>query len=194
MPAAGQLLNLHRLAPEVILCFFGIVIMVVDPFVAAARKRALGWLAFIGTLLALVGVHVANHLRGPAYDNLISTDAFSVFVHVIIIVSAALAILGSMQYLEQEGIQRGEYYSLVLFAAAGMGILAGANELVTAFIGLEMSSISTYILAGFRRRATKSNEAALKYFILGSFATAFFLYGIAMVYGSTGATRIDQVQ
>ena len=99
-----------------------------------------------------------------------------------------------MHYLDQEGIQRGEYYSLVLFATAGMGILAGANELVTAFIGLEMSSISTYILAGFRRRAVKSNEASLKYFMLGSFATAFFLYGIAMVYGATGTTRIDQVQ
>ena len=75
-----------------------------------------------------------------------------------------------------------------------MGILAGANELVTAFIGLEMSSISTYILAGFRRRALKSNEASLKYFVLGSFATAFFLYGIAMVYGATGTTRIDLMQ
>ena len=75
-----------------------------------------------------------------------------------------------------------------------MGILAGANELVTAFIGLEMSSISSYILAGFRRRAVKSNEAGLKYFILGSFATAFFLYGIAMIYGATGTTRIDLVQ
>ena len=75
-----------------------------------------------------------------------------------------------------------------------MGILAGANELVTAFIGLEMSSISTYVLAGFRRRALPSNEASLKYFLLGSFATAFFLYGIAMVYGATGSTRIDGVQ
>ncbi len=129
-----------------------------------------------------------------AYSNLISADAFSIFLHVVVIGSAALAILGSMHYLDQEGIQRGEYYALVLFATAGMGILAGANELVTAFIGLEMSSISTYILAGFRRRAVKSNEASLKYFMLGSFATAFFLYGIAMVYGATGTTRIDQVQ
>ena len=91
-----------------------------------------------------------------AYSDLISADAFSIFVHVIVIVAAALAILGSIDYLEQEGIQRGEYYALVLFATAGMGILAGANELVTAFIGLEMSSISTYILAGFRRRAAAS--------------------------------------
>ena len=191
---AEQLQNLHRLAPEIVLCLFGIVIMIADPILGPAKQRALGWLAFVGTLVALASVRLMALDQGMAYNNLISADPFSIFVHVVVIGSAALTILGSMQYLEQEGIQRGEYYSLVLFAAAGMGILAGANELVTAFIGLEMSSISTYILAGFRRRATKSNEASLKYFILGSFATAFFLYGIAMVYGSTGTTRIDLVQ
>jgi len=189
-----QLLNLHRLAPEVLLCIFGIIVMVADPFVGKARKRVLGWVAFAGVLFALAGTHVAYHVRGPAYDNLINADAFSAFVHVIVLVAAALAILGSIDYLERDGLQRGEYYALVLFAAAGMGILACANELVTAFVGLEMSSISTYVLAGFRRRAEKSNEAAMKYFLLGSFATAFFLYGIAMVYGSTGTTRIDAVR
>jgi NADH-quinone oxidoreductase subunit N len=191
---AEQLQNLHRLAPEIVLCFFGIIIMVADPFLTSAKQRILGWVAFAGTLIALVSVRLMALDQGMAYNNLISADGFSIFVHVVIIGAAALAILGSMPYLDQEGIQRGEYYSLVLFAAAGMGILAGANELVTAFIGLEMSSISTYILAGFRRRAVKSNEAGLKYFILGSFATAFFLYGIAMVYGSTGTTRIDLVR
>ena len=135
------------------LCFFGILIMIVDPFVGAARQRVLGWLAFIGTLAALAAVWVPAHHPGMAYSDLISTDAFSIFVHVVVIVAAALAILGSLDYLDQEGIQRGEYYALVLFATAGMGILAGANELVTAFIGLEMSSISSYVLAGFRRRA-----------------------------------------
>src|SRR6202522_2401136 len=189
-----QLANFHRLAPEIILCVLGIVIMVADPFVQAAHKRALGWLAFIGTLAALAGVRIMeNAAPATAYSGLIRADAFSVFVHVIVIGAAALAILGSFQYLDDENIQRGEYYALVLFATAGMGILAGANELVTAFIGLEMSSISTYVLAGFRRRALKSNEASLKYFVLGSFATAFFLYGIAMVYGATGTTRIDVI-
>ncbi|MGA2900296.1 MAG: NADH-quinone oxidoreductase subunit N [Candidatus Acidiferrales bacterium] len=172
-----QLANFHRLAPEIILCVFAIVIMVADPFVQAAHKRALGWLAFIGTLAALFGVRIlANDAPGTAYSGLIRADAFSVFVHVIVIGAAALAILGSFQYLDDENIQRGEYYALVLFATAGMGILAGANELVTAFIGLEMSSISTYVLAGFRRRALKSNEASLKYFVLG-----------------TGTTRIDVI-
>jgi NADH-quinone oxidoreductase subunit N len=191
---AVQIANLHRLAPEIVLSVFGILVMVVDPFIAAAKQKITGWLAFIGAILALASVHFAVHDPGPAYSNLISTDHFSIFVHVVVIVAAALAILGSLDYLEKEGLQRGEYYALVLFAAAGMGILAGANELVTAFVGLEMSSISSYILAGFRKRSLKSNEASLKYFILGSFATAFFLYGIAMIYGVTGTTRIDLIQ
>jgi NADH-quinone oxidoreductase subunit N len=189
-----QISNLDRLAPEIVLCVFGILIMIADPFLGAAKQRVLGWVAFIGTLTALASVHLVAQDPGPAYNELIRADTFSIFVHVVVIGAAALAILGSLDYLDHENIQRGEYYSLVLFATAGMGILASANELVTAFIGLEMSSISTYILAGFRRRAVKSNEAALKYFILGSFATAFFLYGIAMVYGATGTTRIDLVQ
>ena len=191
---AEQVTNLQRLAPEVALCFFGVLIMAVDPFVSAARKRSLAWLGFIGAMVALGCVRVAAMDPGLAYSGLMRVDGFSIFVHVIVIGAAGLAILGSMQYLEDEGIQRGEYYALVMFATAGMGILAGANELVTAFVGLEMSSISTYILAGFRKRAIQSNEASLKYFILGSFATAFFLYGIAMTYGATATTRIDLVQ
>ena len=193
--AAEQHANLHRLAPEIHLCFFGILIMLVDPFVRPERRRVLGWLGFFGAVFAIFpAIHVAMEHRGMAYGNLINTDDFSIFMHVIIIGAAALVILGSLDYLDGEGLQRGEYYALVLFATAGMGILAGANELVTAFIGLEMSSISTYVLAGFRRRALPSNEASLKYFLLGSFATAFFLYGIAMVYRATGTTRIDGVQ
>jgi len=192
--SAEQLTNLNRLAPEIILCATGILIMVLDPFVGPARQRTLGYFALAGTIAALFTIRLAAIDPGLAYSGLIRADAFSVFVHVVVIGAAAIAILGSYEYLDDEGLQRGEYYALVLFATAGMGILAGANELVTAFIGLEMSSISTYILAGFRRRALESNEASLKYFLLGSFATAFFLYGIAMTYGATGTTRIDAIQ
>ncbi len=191
---AGQFASLHRLAPEVHLCLVGILIMIIDPFVGPAHKRRLGWLGFIGALFGLVGVYSASQHIGAAYSNLITNDGFSIFVHAIVILAAALAILGSLDYLDRERIQSGEYYALILFAVAGMGILAGANELVTAFVGLEMSSISTYILVGFRRRAEKSNEASLKYFLLGSFATAFFLYGIAMIYGATGTTYIDAIR
>jgi len=189
-----QVDNLIRLAPEIILCVFGILIMVLDAFVGAASKRTLGYLGFIGAVGALASVRLASGDPGLAYSGLVRVEPFSIFVHVVVIGAAALAILGSLDYLEDEGLQRGEYYALVMFATAGMGILAGANEMVTAFIGLEMSSISSYILAGFRKRAMQSNEASLKYFILGSFATAFFLYGIAMIYGATATTRIDLVQ
>jgi NADH-quinone oxidoreductase subunit N len=189
-----QYTNFIRLLPEIVLCVFGLLIMAVDPFIAVVRQRILGWLGFVGALASLAAVYFPAHNQGMAYSDLISADMFSVFVHVVVITAAALAILGSMNYLDQEGLQRGEYYALILFATAGMGILAGANELVTAFVGLEMSSIASYILAGFRRRSLTSNESSMKYFLLGSFATAFFLYGIAMTYGATGTTRIDQVQ
>ncbi|HXW18165.1 MAG TPA: NADH-quinone oxidoreductase subunit N [Candidatus Acidoferrales bacterium] len=184
----------YRVAPEIILCASGIFIMLLDPFLPAARKRICGWVAVIGAIGALASLWLVWQHRGPAYGGLIRADEFSIFIHGIVLTVAILAALGSMQYLDNERIQRGEYYSLLLFAAAGMGILGSAGELVTAFLGLEMSSISTYILAGFRRTSLKSNEASLKYFILGSFATAFFLYGIAMVYGATGTTTLARIQ
>jgi NADH-quinone oxidoreductase subunit N len=196
--ASVQFLNIHRVLPETLLSAFGILIMILDPFVGKTRQRVLGWVALLGTIVSLASIAAMCHVTadvGPmGYDNLINADYFSIFVHVVVILAAALVILGSFDYLDGEGIQRGEYYALILFAAAGMGILASANELVTAFVGLEMSSISSYILAGFRQRAPKSVEASLKYFILGSFATAFFLYGIAMIYGATGSTRVDVIQ
>ncbi|MGH9864063.1 MAG: NADH-quinone oxidoreductase subunit N [Candidatus Acidiferrales bacterium] len=185
--------DLYRIAPELVLCTFGMLVMLIDPFVPAGRKRSMGWLAFVGTLVALGSMHWAAMNQGSAYSGLLRIDMFSLFVHAIVIGVAALAILGSFDYLDRENIQRGEYYALILFATAGMGILAGANELLTAFIGLEMSSISTYILTGFRRNVLKSNESSLKYFLLGSFATAFFLYGIALTYGATRSTRFDVI-
>jgi NADH-quinone oxidoreductase subunit N len=194
MISQAQLTDLYRLAPEIVLCGFGILIMVVDPFVSAAHKKAMGWLGFIGAIAALAAIRLSSQNPGMAYQGLVRVDAFSVFLHVIVIGVAALAILGSFHYLDEERLQRGEYYALVLFATAGMGILAGADELVTAFLGLEMSSISTYILAGFRRDVPKSNESSLKYFLLGSFATAFFLYGVALVYGATGTTRLERIE
>src|SRR6202050_1553178 len=191
---AEQLFNLYRVAPEIILCLFGILVMLAEPFLSEAHKRVSAWLALTGGILALASLTLVSRYRGWAYSGLIRADDFSIFVHAIVIVVAILATLGSVQYLDTERIQRGEFYALLLFATAGMGILAGSGELITAFLGLEMSSISTYILCGFRRNAEKSNESSLKYFLLGSFATAFFLYGIAMVYGATGTTRFDQLQ
>jgi NADH-quinone oxidoreductase subunit N len=188
-PPRGDIL---RLAPELVLCFFGILLMLVEPFLTHARRGILLFLATTGAALALVATILPATYPGPAFSGLLSIDAFSVFVHAVVGVVALLVVLGSADYLERENLQHGEYYALVLFATAGMGVMSSAAELMTAFVGLEVSSISTYILAGYRRDAPRSDEAAMKYFLLGSFATAFFLYGVALVYGATGTTLITQ--
>ena len=188
--------DLYRVAPELVLCAAGILVMLVGPFLPRRRQGATAFLALLGAALALVATRWQMLHPGTAFSGLMRADDFSIFVHFVVCAVALLVILASRDYLEREGLQHGEYYALVLFATAGMGVMAGAQELVTAFIGLEMSSIASYILASFRRDALKSNEAAMKYFLLGSFATAFFLYGVALVYGATRTTllpRMDQV-
>jgi NADH-quinone oxidoreductase subunit N len=124
---------------------------------------------------------------------MVRVDSFSIFFHVVILLIALVVVLSSFDYLEVQRIRAGEYYALILFAAVGMMLMTSAIELVLIFIALEISSISTYILAGFRRRAAESAESSLKYFLLGSFATAFFLYGVAMVFGATGTTNVYRI-
>ncbi len=184
--------------PELILSVVGIIIMLADPFFdapAGRSRKPLGWVAFFGTLAALASCFYQAALSDGSYSffHMIRMDAFSVFFHVVVISVSALAVLSSLDYLETQGIKSGEYYALILFATVGMGLLSSAMELVMLFIALEISSISTYILAGYRRRFAASSESSLKYFLLGSFATAFFLYGIALIYGATGTTNISLI-
>jgi NADH-quinone oxidoreductase subunit N len=120
-------------------------------------------------------------------------DRFSVFFTYLVIAIAAVVILTSFEYMAVQRIRAGEYYALILFSVVGMVLMSTAIELVMIFIGLEISSISTYILAGFRRNSASSSESSLKYFLLGSFATAFFLYGVALIFGATGSTNIDVI-
>ena len=183
--------DIFRLAPELVLCASGIILMVAEPFIRQARRTILVTIAALGSGLALAAtVYPASH-PGPAFNGLLRVDGFSVFVHVVVELVAFLVVIGSADYLDREHIQHGEYYALILFATAGMGVMASAAELMTAFVGLEISSISTYILASYRRDAPRSNESAMKYFLLGSFATAFFLYGVALSYGATGTTQLS---
>lgn len=183
--------DLYRIAPELVLCGFGMLVMLLSPLVPRERHNVLSVIALLGAGLALVATGYTAVHEGTAYSGLLRADSFSLFVHWIVCGVAALVILGSMHYLDREGLDVGEFCALVLLATAGMGVMASAQELVTAFVGLEMSSISSYILASYRRDSPRSNEAAMKYFLLGSFATAFFLYGIALVYGATGTTHLD---
>src|SRR5712692_1817612 len=140
--------DIYRLAPELVLGAFGILIMLADPFVSRKGKGAMPRLALVGAILALASVVLPAAHRGTAFSQLIRIDDFSLFLHLVILGVAVLIILGSFDYLERENIQHGEYYALILFGTVGMGVMASANELMTAFIGLEISSISTYILAG----------------------------------------------
>src|SRR5215475_2555247 len=183
--------DLCRVLPELVWCGFGVVLMLFQPFLK--DRGALSFLALAGTALGGGLSVVSANYYGPGFSGLIQADSFSLFFHVLVGAVAFLVVLAAGSYLEREGLESAEFYALVLFATAGMGVLAGAQELLTAFIGLEMSSISSYVLAGYRRDSLKSNESAMKYFLLGSFATAFFLYGIALVYGATKTTFLDQM-
>lgn len=184
-PQAGDLL---RILPEVILSGFAILVMLIEPFLARRRRVFLGWLAFLGVLAAAAACRIYS--RPLAFGNSVAADRFSVYFTLLFLLVAALTLLGSMNYLERDKIDHGEFYALVLMATVGMCFMAASTELMMIFLGLEISSISTYILAGFKRHEVQSNEAAVKYFLLGSFATAFFLYGIAFVYGLTGTTNL----
>jgi NADH-quinone oxidoreductase subunit N len=183
-----------RILPELVLSGFGIVIMLLDPLVDARRsQRTLGFIALAGSLAALAATGYQSQYAGLGFWNMVQVDAFSTFFHYLILAITAVVILTSFEYMRVQEIRAGEYYALILFGAVGMVLMSSAVELVLIFIALEISSIATYILAGFRRRAAISSESSVKYFLLGSFATAFFLYGVALMFGATGSTRIPEI-
>src|ERR1700720_857435 len=183
--------DLLRALPELIWCGFGMLAMLLQPFVRS--RHFFTALALVGAAGGTAAAFVAGATPGEGFYGLIQSDVFSFFFRLLVGLVAVLVVLAANSYLQRENLPFAEFYALLLFATAGMGVLASARELLTAFIGLELSSISSYILAGFRRDSTKSSEASLKYFLLGSFATAFFLYGIALVYGATGTTNLGRM-
>lgn len=185
-----QTTDLVRILPEIILAGFGIMVMVMEPFLPAGRKRLLGWFALFGVISAGAAAVRTSLAPGLAFGGSVAADGFGLFFIYLLLLVTALTLLGSMDYLERDNIHHGEFYALILLATVGMCFMASCTELIMIFLGLEISSLSTYILAGFKRRDALSNEASLKYFLLGSFATAFFLYGIAFVYGLTGTTNL----
>jgi NADH-quinone oxidoreductase subunit N len=183
-----------RILPELVLSIFGMLIMVVDPLLDEDHShQTLGTIALIGTLAALASTFCMAQYPGTAFWNMVRVEGFSVFFHYLVIAIAAVAVLSSFEYLRVQRIRAGEYYGLILFGTVGMCLMSSAIELVLIFVALEISSISTYVLAGLRRREASSSEASLKYFLLGSFATAFFLYGVALMFGATGSTNIDAI-
>ena len=185
-----------RILPEIILALCGTLIMFIEGVYKeeSHHRPILGWITLAGLAAALWGTVLAFLTPGTAFSDMIVVDGFATFFRALVIVVGLLTVLGSMSYLRQERANAGEYYGLILFSICGQCVMAAANELIMVFIGLEISSIATYILAGYLRDDKRNNESALKYFLLGSFATAFFLYGIAWIYGITGSTNLGEIR
>lgn len=187
--------DIYRILPEVILALSGVAIMLIDASLPPAwPRRSLGWVAAIGTTIALwASVWQLSLPEGTGFYSTVETSAFTVFFHILICGIVLVALLLSLDTLPENTHHQGEYYALIVFGAVGMCLLTSAVELLVVFIALEISSISTYILAGWRKHTGRGPEAAIKYFLLGSFATAFLLYGIALIFGATGTTQIYQI-
>ncbi|MBI4463620.1 MAG: NADH-quinone oxidoreductase subunit N [Acidobacteria bacterium] len=186
--------DLIAVLPEAVLTVAGIVVMLLGTLRQPHSDRWAGSFALLGLLGTAIAVLVQRQHPGTAFGGMIQVDRFGVFFHLLFLLIAALVALMSSSYLRREKLPAAEYYALLLFGTAGMGLMASANELIVAFIGLEISSLSSYVLVGFRRRVAASSEAALKYFLLGSFATAFLLYGIALMFGATGTTNLSGIR
>ena len=151
------------------------------------------WISILGLVLAMVVGFNSINTTGKAFAGMVTTGGYSSFFAVIFCVAGLLSVMLSRSYVRKEGIEHGEYYSLLLFAVVGMMLMAAAADLIIFFLGLELMSISFYVMAGFIRKRLTSNEAALKYFLLGAFATGFLLYGIALMYGTTHTTNIGAI-
>jgi NADH-quinone oxidoreductase subunit N len=198
LPAYSQTLphsaDYVRILPEIVLSIFGMIVMVLEPLIDEEKsQKVLGLIALVGALAGIGATWFMAQAPGLAFWNMVQVDGFSVFFHVLVIAIAAVVILSSYEYMAVQRIRAGEYYALILLGTVGIALMSSAVELVLIFIALEISSISSYVLAGFRRQEAASAEASLKYFLLGSFATAFFLYGVALMFGATGSTNIDLI-
>lgn len=187
--------DILRILPEVILTLTGVAVMLTDASWPAGRaRRPLGWVAAAGTMLALWASLGQLALPvGTGFSGTVETSLFTVFFHALICGLVLVVLLLSLDTLPEDSHHQGEYYALIVFGAVGMCLLTSAVELLLVFIALEISSISTYILTGYRKHTARGPEAAIKYFLLGSFATAFLLYGIALIFGATGTTQIYEI-
>ncbi|MEA4909926.1 MAG: NADH-quinone oxidoreductase subunit N, partial [Anaerolineaceae bacterium] len=186
--------DLLVILPLVVLVVWGVLLLLVDLWVPKERKGITALLA-AGGLLAALGAVTASIGQPPqmAFNDTVVVDGFALFLDVIFLVSGLLGVALAYRYLQRMNIERGEYYSLLLFTIAGMLLMTYAYDLILVFLALELLSIPLYLLAGFVRLRQDSEEAALKYFLLGSFSSGFVLYGIALIFGATAHTDLPGV-
>ena len=187
-------INWQLLMPELVIALTLLIVLVFDLF-DSISKAVLGWMTIVGAGIALwvsVQMHYAGTV-GVEFNDMFKVDNFSLFFNIIFLVSTILVVLISMSYLDRGDRKQGPYYLLILLATLGMMLMAAGNELIIVFLGLELMSLSLYVLAGYFRESPASSEAGMKYLLLGAFASAFFLYGIALIYGGAGTTSVPEI-
>lgn len=194
--------NLWLILPELVICVAGVVVMLVDAFARPTQRWITGSISLAGLIAAAGGsTWLCLSWRGAteAFNGMIVLDELRLGFTFVFLIVSGLTILVSMVWVENERLPAGEFHALLMFATAGMMFMASAGDLVMVFLGLEILSIATYVMCGFRRTDVRSNESSMKYFILGSFSSAFLLYGIALTYGATstaagpGTTNIAEI-
>jgi NADH-quinone oxidoreductase subunit N len=186
--------------PEAMLAFFGLAILLTDFLLTPPQKSWNALTAMIGVIFSAISIWMLRNYAGPPYgpaggfENSLVIDPFFIFFGFLFLASTALVILFSVRYMEIEQEQHGEYYALILFATVGMMFLACGNDLVVLFVALETMALSSYVLSGFLRRERKSNEAAMKYMLMGAFSSGILAYGFSILYGIAGSTNLEFIQ
>jgi NADH-quinone oxidoreductase subunit N len=186
-------LNMGPALPAVSVAAWAVILLLIDLWVPKNRKQITAALAAGNLVFAFIANLAVYNNTGDSFFGMYVADHFTGFLNIVILLTAFIAILLSIDYIRRMGIERGEYYILMLFTTAGTMFMVAANDLIMIFVALEMLSIPLYVLSAFRAPDLKAEEAGLKYFLLGAFSSAFFVFGAALVYGATGTTNLNQI-
>jgi NADH-quinone oxidoreductase subunit N len=190
MPPGLALTDFYYILPELVLTAGALLVLVMDVMLPRGRRAALGWVTLLVIVATALSLAPFASTDVEVAQGLIAVDRFALFFKVVFLLAAAITVLMSFHYLQVEGAPPGEYYFLILCATLGMMIMAGGIDLITIFVGLETMAVSFYILAGFIKPSQRSNEAAVKYFLLGAFSLGVLLYGMSLMYGLSGTTNL----
>ncbi|MFQ5455691.1 MAG: NADH-quinone oxidoreductase subunit N [Nitrospirota bacterium] len=185
--------NLIAILPEIILSVLACVVLIVDLFIPKEKKYMVGIISLIGVIFTLIISFTLIGRNITTFSEMVILDGYAIFFKIIFLIVDILTILISLRYLEIEDINFGEYYSLILFASVGMMVMAAGGDMISIYIGMELMGLSSYVLAGFMKNDSKSNEGCLKYYLMGIFTSGIILYGIALLYGLTGTTNLNDI-
>src|SRR5688500_15983381 len=185
--------DFSTILPLTLLTVWACVLLLLDLYIPKERKGITALLSALGLALTLGFTLAQSGQEITGFSGMVTLDGFSVFVNALLLVSGLLGIALAYGYVKRMGLERGEYYTLLLFSVTGMMLMAQAADLIVVFLALELLSIPLYVLAAFARPKVESEEAGLKYFLLGAFATGFVVYGTALVFGATGSTNLSAI-